>query len=138
LLASELATETLGGGGGRGGAEVLSERRQARRYCFASLPPHPAATSLTAPADRGCMGLQRTTQQLLIGIITVYPLSLSPSLPVSDSVSPHRRADFHRAMVATAPGEKLLIGRAPPYEELDRLGLSQVSVAEWLARPTAV
>jgi len=25
----------------------------------------------------------------------------------------HRRADFHRAMVATAPGEKLLIGRRP-------------------------
>ena len=83
------------------------------------------------------MGLQRTTQQLLIGIITVYPLSLP--LCLSRTLSPpHRRADFHRAMVATAPGEKLLIGRAPPYEELDRLGLSQVSVAEWLARPTAV
>jgi len=24
-------------------------------------------------------------------------------------------ADFHRAMVATAPGEKLLTGRRPPY-----------------------
>jgi len=84
------------------------------------------------------MGLQRTTQQLLIGIITVYPLSSSLSVCLGLCLPPHRRADFHRAMVATAPGEKLLIGRAPPYEELDRLGLSQVSVAEWLARPTAV
>jgi len=25
-------------------------------------------------------------------------------------------ADFHRAMVATAPVEKLLIGRLPPYD----------------------
>ena len=28
-------------------------------------------------------------------------------------------ADFHRAMVATAPGEKKTPHRAPPYEELD-------------------
>ena len=40
-----------------------------------------------------------------------------------DPVAVFIGADFHRAMVATAPGEKLLIGRrlcrAPPCEELD-------------------
>ena len=83
--------------------------------CVSALRP----SALTTPGRRSLYTAQTQTSCRSTGSERSHRRFHLPHRFVLCRIFPGTGADFHRAVVATAPGEKLLVGRRPPCEELD-------------------